>query len=79
MMSLLVTLYGDRISESGKNGTGRGRWVPKGTNKMAISGLSYRKALVGTVRVTSGKEGQAISPCGSSISSYQGLFLVMPG
>ena len=72
MMSLLVTLYGDRISESGKNG--RGGWVPKVTNNMAVSGLSCRKALVGIVRVISGKEGQAISPGGASISSYQGLF-----
>jgi len=69
----------NKISVSGKNGTGRGRGVLKGMNNMVVFGLSYRKTLVGTVRVICGKKGQAISPCGASISSFQCLFLVMPG
>jgi len=40
---------GDRFCMSRKDGTGGGGWVyPKDVNRMAVSELGCRKALVGT-------------------------------
>ena len=48
---------------SGKGGTGGGGWVhPKGANIMAVYGLSYRNALVGTGRVLFGISGLRNKP-----------------
>ena len=49
VMYLLAMSLGLRFCASSKGGTGGGGWAhPKGANSMAASGLSYRKALVGT-------------------------------
>jgi len=48
-MSLPAMSFGDRFCMSRKGRTGRGGWVhPRGANSMAVSGLSFENALVGT-------------------------------
>ena len=48
-MSLPAMTFGDRFCFSRKGGIGRGGWVhPKGADSMAISGLCFENALVGS-------------------------------
>jgi len=52
VMSLPTISFGDRFCFSRKGGIGGGGWVhPKGADRMAISGLSFRNALVGAAWV----------------------------
>ena len=49
-MSLPAMTFGDRFCLRIKGGIGGGGWVHlKGADSMAISGLSFRNALVGSV------------------------------
>jgi len=48
-MSLPAMTFGDRFCFSRKGGIGGGGWVhPKGADSMAISGLCFENALVGS-------------------------------
>jgi len=48
-MSLPAMTSRDRFCDSRKGGTGGGGWVhPKGADSMAISGLRFENALVGS-------------------------------
>ena len=50
MISFLAMSLGDRFCASRKGGTGRGGWVHlKGTDSVDVSGLGFRKALVGAL------------------------------
>jgi len=47
---LLAMSLGDRFCVSRKGGTGRGGWEhKKGTDSVDVSGLRFRKALVGSL------------------------------
>ena len=64
---------------SRKGGRGGGRWVhPKGANSMAVSGLGFREALVGTgwavsllLSMIGLRKPSSNSPCRVSISSIK--------
>ena len=44
-----VMSFGDKFCISKKGGTGQGGWMHlKGANSMTMSGLGFRKAMVGT-------------------------------
>ena len=78
MMSLPAESFGDRFCMNRISRAEGSGWVhPKGANCMAASGLSCRKALVGTRRPISVLFGKNVnvSTCKAPISGFQGSFL----
>ena len=86
IMSLLAMSLRLRFCVSRKGVTGEGVWVyPNGANNMAVSGLTCRKALVGTGRANSilfGINGLRNEPsylAGPPFLAFTAYFSAMPG